>query len=260
MAADGFSASTITGTRRTLARAIRRAQRDGVVSRNVAELAELPGGTVRKSRSMSVTQVTTLLARDLTPFWRAFVTVGVQCGLRPGELLGMSWEDVDFELRVLRVRASLKRAIGPAAGAQRASLKTASSHRTLAMPADVRSALITLRKQQAADRLALGGHYADSGLVFADSAGRPRWAQAVSAQFKVLCRQAGLGDDWQPRELRHTFVSLLSQHGVLVETIADAAGHANSNVTRAVYRHQLADVVTATATAMDQVFGQASSS
>jgi integrase len=180
--------------------------------------------------------------------------MGVQLGLRPGELLGLAWSDVDSGPGVIRVRASLKRAIGPAAGAKRADLKTTASHRTLAMPAAVCSVLLALRKQQAADRLALGGHYADNGLVFCDSAGRPRWGQAVSAQFKAICKQAGIGEDWQPRELRHTFVSQLSHGGASIEAIADAAGHANSNVTKIVYRHQLADVLTTTATVMDQIY------
>jgi integrase len=72
--------------------------------------------------------------------------------------------------------------------------------------------------------------------------------------FRQLCADAGLGEGWQPRELRHTFVSLLSHAGVPVESIADAAGHTNANITRSVYRHQLADQVTVAATAMDAMF------
>ena len=51
MAAGGYSTSTIAVTRRVLARAIRRAQRDGLLMRNAAELADCPSGTRRRSRS-----------------------------------------------------------------------------------------------------------------------------------------------------------------------------------------------------------------
>jgi integrase len=252
MAADGLSASTLRATRSVLVRAIRRAQRDGLVVRNAAELADTPRGSVRKSRSMTVGQVEKLLAADLSAWWRAYVTLGVQCGLRPGELLGLAWEDVDFDQGVLRVRQSLK---GESVGSLGlAGLKTPTSRRTLAMPSGVRSALLAMRKEQAADRLRLGGHYQASGLVFADSAGRPSWPPTVTRKFKVLCKDAGIGEGWQPRELRHTFVSVLSHAGVAVESIADAAGHANANITRAVYRHGLADVVTQAAVTMDHVF------
>ena len=258
MAGDGLSASTLRATRSVLVRAIRRAQRDGLVIRNVVELADCPRGSVRKSRSMTVEQVEKLLAADLTPWWRAYITLGVQCGLRPGELLGLAWDDVDTEHRVLRVRHSLK---GESAGdLTQADLKTPTSRRSLAMPAAVRSALLTLRKEQFADRLRLGEHYAASGLVFADNAGRPCRPPTVTRAFKRLCKDAGIGGGWQPRELRHTFVSVLSHAGVPVESIADAAGHANANITRTVYRHQLADVVTQAVTTMDAGFGQLSGS
>ncbi len=49
-------------------------------------------------------------------------------------------------------------------------------------------------------------------------------------------------------------MSLLSSAGVPIEDVADAAGHASSNVTRTVYRHQLADVIAGAATAMDTIF------
>ena len=70
----------------------------------------------------------------------------------------------------------------------------------------------------------------------------------------------GVGKDWTPREQRHTFVSVLSDSGVSIEDIADAVGHINSTVTKAVYRHVIADEITSAATAMDAIFGEAGSS
>jgi integrase len=126
------------------------------------------------------------------------------------------------------------------------------------MPTPVRSALAALRREQAADRLRLGELYTASGLVFADNAGRPCWPQDVGRAFKGLCERAGLGRDWQLRELRHTFVSQMSQAGVDLEVIADHVGHTNSNVTRAVYRHQLADEIGTAAQVFDRLYGEPS--
>jgi IS30 family transposase len=61
-------------------------------------------------------------------------------------------------------------------------------------------------------------------------------------------------------EMRHNFVSVLSDSGVDSEEIADAVGHLNSTVTKTLFRHQIADKVTAAATAMDAIFGGASAS
>jgi integrase len=58
--------------------------------------------------------------------------------------------------------------------------------------------------------------------------------------------------------LRHTFVSQLSQAGENLETIADLVGHVNSNVTRAVYRHQLAEEIGTAAQVFDRLYGASS--
>jgi hypothetical protein len=56
--------------------------------------------------------------------------------------------------------------------------------------------------------------------------------------FQDVCERAGLGRDWAPRDLRHTFVSLLSDDGMAIEKIARLAGHASSHVTETVYRQE----------------------
>jgi integrase len=63
--------------------------------------------------------------------------------------------------------------------------------------------------------------------------------------------------DWTPRELRHSFVSLLSDAGVPVEMISQLVGHRGTSVTEIVYRHQIRPVIQTGATVMDELFGQA---
>jgi integrase len=151
---------------------------------------------------------------------------------------------------VIRVCRSLKRG---ADGLAPGNLKTDSSRRTLEMPEAVRAALTALRKVQAVDKLRLGQHYrGEHDLVFRDSAGRPMSRQRMNVRFKEVLDAAGLGRDWQPRETRHTFVSIASASGAAIEDIADAAGHVNANITRAVYRHVISDTVTRAPAAMDR--------
>jgi integrase len=259
MAADGYARKTIATTRGLLIVALRRAERNGVATRNVAVLAEMPAARVRLSRAMTPQQVRALLALDLTAWWRAYITVGVMLGLRPGELAGLQWENVDLDAGVMRVRQSLKRVTGPGpARLEYGGLKTQQSKRALRMPAPVRSALAALRREQAAGRLRLGAGYTGSGaLVFAGPAGQPRWPQAIRGEFRALCAGAAIGM-WQLRELRHTFVSQMSAAGVDVEVIADHVGHINSNITRAVYRHQLRDEVGEAAAVFDSLYGATS--
>jgi integrase len=259
MAAKGASSDNIRRARALLARAIRRTQRDGLVHRNVAELAEVPRGTRRQSKAMTLDQVRALLAMDLTPWWRAYIVTALTCGLRPGEMLGLRWQDVDFRDSTIRVRMCLKALPGPDDKRMLvlADLKTDRSRRTMALPRDAAAVLRALKAQQAKDRLRLGAGYTDSGLVFAAESGGPRRPQDVRDQFGSLCKRAGLGAGWHPHETRHTWVSILSDAGVDIEDIADAAGHITSAVTRNVYRHQLADKLTKASAAMDAIFSPA---
>ena len=265
MAKSGMSTDTIKRHRDLLRLAIRRAERDGKIGRNVAALSDPPTGTLRVSKAMTTEQVRTLLAFKVNTFWRAYIVTGLICGLRPGELLGLRWEDVDFHSGVIRVRKCLKSLPDEAAGKRvlvLEELKTPQSRRTIEMPRMVAGALRDLRKDQARWKLKLGGAYDTRGtaIVFGDRAGAPRWPQDVREYFQLICTNAGIGDKWTPRELRHTFVSVLSDSGVDIEHIADAVGHINSTITKTVYRHQIADKVTVAATAMDAIFGEAGAS
>ena len=65
-----------------------------------------------------------------------------------------------------------------------------------------------------------GALWQDSGLVFASAVGTPLDPSHVRPAFGTVCQTAGIGTGWSPRELRHTFVSIMSEQGVPVEEIA----------------------------------------
>lgn len=193
---------------------------------------------------MTLDEISRLLASKITVWWRAWITTAIMTGLRPGELLGLTWANVDFAESTLSVRQAMKED-GPG------SLKTKTSHRTLEMPAAVAAALTDLLAEQVTRQLAAGESY-DSGPVFADEAGRPVRREMVRHGLARRCKAAGIAT-FSPREMRHTWVSVLSDAGVDIEVIASGAGHVNSNVTRSVYRHQIADKISAAATVFNSL-------
>jgi Phage integrase family len=105
--------------------------------------------------------------------------------------------------------------------------KTRRSRRTLALPGRCIDALRSQRVQQAADRLAAGPSWKESGLVFATAVGSEMDPANVRRDLRrALKLVPGLEPkDWTPRELRHSFVSLLSDAGVPVEMISQLVGH-----------------------------------
>ena len=257
MAKGGYSTSTIRQTRALLRAAIRRAERDGLVSRNVADQAEAPRGKLRKPRAFTLDQVRDLLAaaRPLAdgddPWWDAYVHVAVMLGLRPGELLGLSWADVDLDGGEVRVRRSLKQR--PGQEPELDDLKTEQSRRTLRLPVAALAALEAHKRYQREERFRLGPAWHDHGLVFPGPDGAPASRSTVAHGFAALCERAGLGQGWTRYACRHTFVSHLSHRGVSIEEIADAAGHRDSRTTVAVYRHNMADRISTAADVWDKI-------
>ena len=90
--------------------------------------------------------------------------------------------------------------------------------------------------------------------MFTTALGTKLDAGNVRRSLRAICRKAGIGEHWTPRELRHTFVSLLSGNGMAIEDISCLVGHSSTLVTQTVYRHELRPVVTSGAEMMDRIF------
>jgi site-specific recombinase XerD len=87
------------------------------------------------------------------------------------------------------------------------------------------------------------------------SVGTPLDAANVRRSFRCITKAAGLGTNWTPRELRHSFVSIMSDNGVTTEQIADLVGHRTTIVTQKVGRGRLKPIISTGATAMNTLFG-----
>jgi len=130
--------------------------------------------------------------------------------------------------------------------------KTPMSRRVLKLPAKALTSLVTHKAHQSAARLKAGELWHDHGLIFTTSVGTPLDAPNVRRSFRAITKAAGLGQDWTPRELRHTFVSLLSANDVSLE--ARLVGHSGTGVTERVYRHEIRPALTHGAEIMDSLF------
>jgi len=259
-----MSTRTVQISRNVLVRAIRRAERDGLAARNVAALVKPPKGQRggRPSKSLTLEQALALMEAANGTQLEAYITLSLLTGLRTEEARALRWDHVvawaggqwqpvteagfDHEQFAVLVWRS-DRAGG--------DTKTPRSRRTLALARTCVAALRDHRARQAADRLAAGLLWQDHNLVFASTVGTPLDDHNVRRQFRKITQSAGLGTTWVPRELRHTFVSLLSAHGVPVEAIALLARHHQTATTELVYRHQIVPALTRGAEVMDQIFG-----
>ena len=107
------------------------------------------------------------------------------------------------------------------------------------------------RKAEGPAASGLADAWQDTGRIFTTATGAPLGARHIRKMFQDVCERAGFGRDWAPRNLRHTFVSLLSDDGMAIEKIGRLAGHASSHVNESVYRQELRPVLQEGAEALD---------
>jgi integrase len=253
-------------------RAILHAEANDLVARNVAALADTPKGqNGRPSKSLTldqavaiITTARTLPVLELRPglkdvrrpaeLMHAYITLSLLTGIRTEEARALRWAHVDLD-----GDSAASPPVPPHVAVWRSvrahgETKTERSRRTLGLPAAAVQALRAWVGSQAGERLAAGEAWLDTGLVFTNHLGAALDSGNVRKMFKRICTEAGAGDGWTPRELRTTFVSLLSHQGVSIEEIARLAGHASTRTTEIVYRRELRPVITTGAEMMDELF------
>ncbi|MFI0371234.1 tyrosine-type recombinase/integrase [Actinomadura sp. 1N219] len=247
--AEVMSTQTLKIVHGLLRRSIRLAERRDKVGRNVALLVDTPQGKrpTRRSRSMSLKQASSLLKTAQDPQHRlgAYVILAIVSGLRTEELRALTWSDVDLKKKVVYVLRSDR---------EGGDTKTEKSRRGIAMADMAVDALTALRKRQVAEKLAAGDAWQGHNLVFCKEDGTPYTSDDVLRRFQRITQAAGIGTTWVPRELRHTFVSIMSDNDVALEKISDLVGHSDTRTTRTVYRHQLRPVITTGAEKMNVIF------
>jgi integrase len=184
----------------------------------------------------------------------AYIVLSLLVGIRTEEARALRWDHVN-----LRGDPNAKRAVPPHVGVWRSArlhgeTRTERSRRTLALPRLAVEALGAPQDMQAHECALAGEQWEDSGLVFTTQLGAPLDPANVRKMFKRVCREAAIGDGWTPRELRTSFVSLMSHRGVSIEEIARLVGHSSTRTTEVVYRRELRPVITTGAEIMDDVF------
>jgi integrase len=252
-----LSTRTLRGLHSCLNRTVRRAMARDLVKRNVVALCAVPRGQRgRPSKALTLAQAEAVLEASSTARLHAYIVLALLTGARTEELRALRWDDVELESRVVEDLTVPPHIAVWRSVRKGGDTKTKKSRRTLALPKRCVEALLWQAQQQARDRELAGDKWQENGLVFASRVGTPLDASRVRRSFRVAIRGIpGINPaDWTPRELRHSFVSLLSDHGIPIDDIARLVGHSSTAVTEAVYRKQIRPVLQRGATAMDEIF------
>jgi len=232
---SGLSPRSVAMERAVLRGALGRAERWGFVTRNVAKLAEPPRLPRRQVTPLSPEQARIFLEAIRGDRLEALYLVALGVGLRQGEILGLSWSDINLEAGTLTVRHALQRVEGKLILVEPKSL---TSHRTVALPALVHEALRAHRIRQLEERLGAGARWHDDprDLVFVSTVGTPLDGITVTRRFQALLKAAGLPHQ-RFHDLRHACASLMLTQGVAARIVMETLGHSQISLTLGTYSH-----------------------
>lgn len=170
--------------------------------------------------------------------YEALFRLALASGMRLGELLGLTWEDLESEVGAVRIQRSLS---WPRHGnPELLDPKSRASRRTIALDSTTLAMLHEHRESQEKDRVGAGSAWRGIGLVFCTQEGGFVMERRIQRLMPKAAARAGV-----PRirfhDLRHTHATLLLRQGRNVKEVSERLGHANVSITLQTYAHILPD-------------------
>jgi integrase len=235
MAKKGLADRTRLHTHRVVSTMLRHAAQWGVVSRNVASLANAPRVQAKEIEILAPMQIAAILEMLRGHPIHPIVALAFGTGLRRGELLALRWQDIHLDAGYLRVEQALEETTR--GGLQFRPPKSKYGRRRVSLAPSTIAVLREHWKAQQEQRLRFGlGRAEPSALVFPNAMhDGPRSPNALSKEWRSAMREAGL--DASFHSLRHAHVSTLIASGLNVLAISRRVGHYSPSLTLSVYGH-----------------------
>ncbi|ROR28517.1 site-specific recombinase XerD [Mobilisporobacter senegalensis] len=222
--------------------ALEQAYKNDLINKNVSKSVILPSKSQKEIHPLTPEEVQKLLnvARDdrLYPI----ILLETFSGLRKGEILGLHWNDIDFEGKKLYVRHSLCRVQDVKSDGERGSKlilmepKTRKSQRSIPLNDIVITVLKKHKKDQSEEKMLNRDIYIDNNIVFAKENGDFINPRDLLRGFQKLLVQAGI-EKKRFHDMRHTFASILLNEGESPKVIQELLGHSTITTTMDIYSH-----------------------
>ena len=255
---EKLSVTTARSIRSMMISCLQSAQDNGYISSNVAKLSKKIRKTRTERVALDAEQAKRLIKvanqKDYCMPYKdqddgqkyfsdeiaVYIELGLNTGLRPGEIFGLRWKCINFTKCKIKVNASL----GTHNEDGRFTLgmtKTENSDRTISIDKSMIEILKELKERQNKYSDELGDKFKNSeGLVFTGIYGGPIDLNNFRArQWKKLCAAADMPEKFTPHCLRHTFVTLALLSGMNIKAVSKYVGHSNPSFTMSKYAHVL---------------------
>ena len=233
-----LSPKTIKNIHGVVHRALEQAVRIGYLNTNPANVCNLPKAVKPSLQPLTSEQISAFvdeLTKTSHPFANLYL-VTLFTGLRQGEVLGLSWDDIDFSRGTILIRKQLRKLKGRGNGYEFAAPKD--NEPRLIQPADF--VMNVLRKQKLQQdemkKIADCAWNNEYNLVFTNDFGEHLVHVTVYKAFKSIAVKLGMKDR-RFHDLRHTFAVISIENGDDIKTVQQNLGHSTASFTLDVYGH-----------------------
>lgn len=246
---EGLAPKTLVNINLFLHKVLSFAVSEGYLQSNPAEAINLSRGHKPQIEILTRDEQAQLIRASYQHRYGVFVRLTLFTGLRLGELLGLRWEDVDFQMGLLHVRRTLNRLNKkerPATlGENKTEIvvqtpKSENSIRSIPLLPSVVQDLLAWKSVQANDRLAVGEQYCDSGMLVTNSYGGYIEPRTFKDYYNQILELGGMRH-FTFHALRHTFASRAMEQGMDPKTLSVILGHYSVSFTLDTYAHVLID-------------------
>ena len=234
----GLSVKSIQNLHGTLHKALQQAVKKKIIAENPCDDAVLPTSDEAKEEMHPLRdgQVAAFLKAIQGNRFELLFRVAMFTGMRQGEIIGLTWDCVDFTCGKIYLRRQLKRIAKSKGKFGFTTLKNKQT-RTIKPPAEVMNLLKQIRRQQAELKLRAGELWDnEEGFVFTDEIGHHVNDRTVYNNFKMSVESIGL-PAVRFHDLRHTYATLALQNGIDYKTLSENMGHATVGFTMDKYGH-----------------------
>jgi len=247
-----LSAKTVKNIHGVLHKALQQAVSIGYLRFNPSDACVLPRAGKAAITPLEGDQIPAFMEEIKGHKHQVLYTVALFTGMREGEILGLMWDCIDFEHNTILVDKQLRRSQEKGGGYYFSPPKNNKS-RTITVAPSVMKLLRLHKREQAAQRLAVGPGWIDPSLVFTNEIGDRLSYRTVYDCFKRIVAKIG-APNVRFHDLRHTYAVMSLESGDDVKTVQENLGHHSASFTLDVYGHVTERMRKQSAERMERVF------
>lgn len=229
------SPKTVKNIHGVLHKALQQALVNGYIRRNPTEGCVLPRVEKKQIKPMDEDQITAFLKAIRGHQYEYLFIVTLFSGMRKSEVLGLTWDCVNFKKGTITINKQLQMVRGGNGEYRLAPTKNSKS-RIITLAPFVLETLRSVQKKQHNDYMVYGDMWENTGFVFTNPLGQHLKTHTVYTNFKAIVKELGYSET-RFHDLRHSYAVASIKSGDDIKTVQENLGHATAAFTLDVYGH-----------------------